>query len=279
MHRAAESGDLPALQRLLAAAPGLAIAADSHGWTPLARAAYNRQEAAVRLLLEAAPATALRANDGGELPLHLAAIFAPQSLLQQLLGAAPATSSAVTRSSRFALHYAAGSGNLAALQLLVSFAPAAASARGGFQSRLPLEIALNEAGYCWRRGQGAQAAQYLQAARLLLPVTPLDEALSALVAAGCPALPLFADLAASRPLTYAQWQRVPAACPGLGAALPAVLARSVSEARWLVQRLSGEQRQRVRSAALSLRRAQRTLGVELPVAVLGQVLALVAASV
>ena len=67
------------------------------------------------------------------------------------------------------------------------------------------------------------------AVRLLLPASPpeaaLATALSAPEKAGQMALPLFADLAACTALAPEQWQRMPAPCPGLGAALPAVLAR------------------------------------------------------
>ena len=66
------------------------------------------------------------------------------------------------------------------------------------------------------------------------------------------------DLAACTALSPRQ--RMLAPCPGLGAALPAVLARSV--------------RQRLRLGALCLGRAQKEHCTELPAALVGQVLAL-----
>ena len=119
-------------------------------------------------------------------------------------------------------------------------------------------------------------APYLETARLLLPATPPGPALVALVQAGEVALALFADLAACTALSPAQWWRVPRPCSALGAALPAVLARSVAEAALLVGRLPAEVRQRLRTGALCLGRAQRECRFEVPSALVGQVLALAA---
>ena len=65
--------------------------------------------------------------------------------------------------------------------------------------------------------------------------------------------PLFA---ARQPLTPAQWALAPWPCPGLGAALPAVLARSEHEATQLVQCLPYADKLRVRTAALCLKKKQ-----------------------
>ena len=69
--------------------------------------------------------------------------------------------------------------------------------------------------------------------------------------------PLFALLAARQPLTPAQWALAPWPCPGLGAALPAVLARGAHEAAQLVQHLRYADKLRLRSAALCLKRMER----------------------
>ena len=159
--------------------------------------------------------------------------------------------------------------------MLLEAAPAAAAtaARRG----LPLKVTVDEAQRCSEEYHNrGRCAGCMQTARLLLPATPLEGALSALEEAGEVALPLFADLAACTALSPEQWQRMPAPCPALGAALPAVLARSAAEAALLVARLPDEARQRLRTGALCLGRVQRERRIELPAALVGQVLALVA---
>ena len=76
--------------------------------------------------------------------------------------------------------------------------------------------------------------------------------------------PLYVLLAARQPLTPADWQQLPAPCPGLGAALPAVLARSEAEAAQLVAHLPPADKQRLRTAALCIRRVERSGGLHLP---------------
>ena len=121
-------------------------------------------------------------------------------------------------------------------------------------------------------------ADYAATTHVLLPATPPDVALPALTAALAQPnadilLPLFADLAtASWPLTPEQWVQVPSACPGLGAVLPAVHARSEAEAGELVAHLPRHERRRLRTAALA-----RRSGVWLPGPLVGRILALSAA--
>jgi hypothetical protein len=69
---------------------------------------------------------------------------------------------------------------------------------------------------------------------------------------------------AGRALTEAQWGQMASPCAPLAAVLPAVLARSRLEARLLVQHLEPGQRQRLRTLALCLARAQQTAGAPLP---------------
>ena len=269
---AAAKGDLPELRRLLAARPGLATATNCYGRTPLSSAAANGKVDALRLLLEAAPAAALIVDAVGYLPLHKAASSRSAEAVRLLLEAAsPAAALTADAEGRLPLHIAAQGGNADAVRLLLEAAPVGATtqAPGG----IPLEVALARAALFAILNPHAQ---YLEAARLLLPATPPENALSALEEAGQVALPLFADLAASKALSPAQWQRVPAPCPALGAALPAVLARSQAEAALLVGRLPAEACQRLRAGALCQGQAQREHGIELPVALVGRVLALAA---
>ena len=95
-----------------------------------------------------------------------------------------------------------------------------------------------------------------------------DQLLRALALAGQPDMPLYAELAAHTPLKPWQWDKVPTPCPAIGAALPAVLARSPSEAALLVAHLPASDRERLQTALLSLHRAQRDTGVDLPLLVL-----------
>lgn len=102
-------------------------------------------------------------------------------------------------------------------------------------------------------------------------------ALEALSVAGKAALPAVACLVAHIPLSVREWKMVPADCPGLGAALPAVMARCEWEAACLVQKLPAATRGFLWVAALSLARAQRHLDVALPSHIVSTVLALCAA--
>ena len=244
MCSAAAAGHLPELRRLLAANPGLAADTDSYGRTPLGRAAAAGKADAVRLLLGAAPAAALTADAEGRLPLHVAACWGRANAVRLLLEAAPTVATRRTTD---------------------------------LDGRLPLEMALSLLAYSmWVHAQAHAQARFLETARLLLPATPPEDALSALGNAGQVALPLYADLAACAALSPGQWQRMPSRCSALAAALPAVLARSAAEAALLVRRLPAEVRQRLCVAALCLGRAQKELQIDLPAALVGQVLALAA---
>lgn len=86
-------------------------------------------------------------------------------------------------------------------------------------------------------------------------------------------LPLFPDVVARYPLTPADWQLIPSPCPDLAAVLPIVLLRSPAEAALLVARLPRRARRRLRTAALSLHRAQATLDIFLPQPLVWRILA------
>lgn len=86
-------------------------------------------------------------------------------------------------------------------------------------------------------------------------------------------LSLYAPLAARQPLTPVEWARVPVPCPGLSAALPAVLARSEAEAGHLVRCLPAADRQRLRTAAQCIRRVERRWRLSLPSELLRPLLA------
>ena len=188
--------------------------------------------------------------------------------MRMLLEIAPWAALTKDARGRLPLHIAARWGSAELAQLLLEAAPAAAMAE--LAGHLPLEIALFQA-----QTEG-DPARFLSTARLLLPATLPERALAALEQAGEIVLHLFVDLAACVELSPAQWQRVPAPCPDLGAALPAVLARSEAEAALPVGCLPAKMRRRLRAGALCLGRAQRVRHMELPAALVGQVLALAA---
>ena len=91
------------------------------------------------------------------------------------------------------------------------------------------------------------------------------------------ARPLYAEVASRYPLSPADWQLVPSPCPGLAAALPAVLARSAAEASLLVACLPETERNRLRTAALALHRAQTVARLSLPQPLVWRILAAVMA--
>lgn len=207
----------------------------------------------------------------GHLPCHNAADCRGSSgleTLRLLIQAAP--SSLLTHIAAdhggLPLHCAVAAANTAAVQLLVEHAPGAALVRShpplGEAGLLPLQAALGlaaAAGRCkWPRG-GQPPAASLEATRPLLAAMPPSIALPVLQQRGELALPLFANLVEQWPLSRQQWQLVPCPCPGLGRALPAVLARSEAEAAQLVARLPPGDGQRLRTSALSLHRRQQQL--------------------
>ena len=87
-------------------------------------------------------------------------------------------------------------------------------------------------------------------------------------------LPLLGEVVARLPLSPQDWHLLPSPCPGLAAALPAVLQRSEAEAGHLVALLSPVERARLRLLALCLSRASQG---KLPVPISHRILALAAA--
>jgi hypothetical protein len=170
------------------------------------------------------------------------------------------------------VHRAAEFGHTATCQLLLDRAPQTA-VMVDFDGRTPLQFALLAVHH---------HHMCLDAARCLVAAAPVASVVAALVAVP-QALPLFADFFITRSphLTseewMAAWSAVPAPCPGLLRALPAVPAHSAEQARHLVQHLPPADVQRLRTAALCMARAQKQSAVALPSAVVWQVLQLIGA--
>ena len=262
---AAGRGDVPALRACLEAGADPGAAEGGMGsLAPLLWATARGRRACVELML-AAGASPNRADALGWGALHHATLDGCEGCIPALL-AAGAHATAVSAISRWTpLHCAARCGNAAAAAMLVSAAPEAVACRDG-HGKTPLALAL-----AWRR---------IAAARCLLELAPLQPAgdvLALLSSSGKPAMPLYASLVARQPLTPEQWAQVPTLCPGLAAALPAVLLRSTAEAGALVRRLPLADRARLRTAALCLGRTQQCLPAPLPIPIVWHVLALAVA--
>ena len=192
------------IERLLAANPGAAVAADVYGRVPIHAAARWARTDVVRALLAAAPTTA-RAAGGRQFwtPLNFAVMWQHTETALVLLQAAPAAALMLDISGRTPLHLAAARGNAPLVQALLAAAPGAASLQDN-EGRTPLQWALV-------RGR-------IEVARPLL-LGPVPELLEALAGADARACPLYADLVASRSLAE-EWRRVPSPCAPLAAACP-----------------------------------------------------------
>ncbi|PSC72651.1 Tocopherol chloroplastic [Micractinium conductrix] len=222
---AASSGDLLALQACLEAGAGPS-ARSALLTAPLHAAALNGHAGCVTALLAAGADANARTGDSYT-PLHRAACHGCTACVVALL-AAGASPSAGDRSLFTPVHLAAFYDQPPVLRQLLAADSAAALLRNRV-GHTPLQLALKKA--C------------INAARCLLQLAsqqPTDELLAAIemmprwwAVWAVTAPPLYTLVAASQPLTPAQWERVPTPCPGLGTALPAVLERSASEAALL----------------------------------------------
>ncbi|KAI3434659.1 hypothetical protein D9Q98_002723 [Chlorella vulgaris] len=215
---------------------------NSSATSPLIEAASNGHTAICQLLLDIGPKAATAAGGGVWVPLRLASLNGHTATCRLLLDWAPTAATTAGDHGQLPLHLAAMNGHTAVCQLLLDAALNTATAADD-RRFLPLHY----------------AAQQGHTATCQLPA----------------ALPLFADFVIARPsLTSEEWAAVPTPCPGLCKALPAVLARSTDQARQLVQHLPSADAQRLRTAALSLHRAQNALHLALPASVVCSILAL-----
>lgn len=280
----AESADELELARLLLeSAPELATAAPQRGEPPIRIAAGFGRLGMLRLLLEAAPAGAARA--GSQLVFCDAALaYDPDraaTIVRLLLAHVPEGAAAPLDNGYTALHSACLAGNAEAASLLAHSAPATAQARINIPGKdLPLSLTLSQAAEALDgAGNVRPVEHYMDCVRVVLPFTPPDLALPDLTHwAKSPFYTAFrmllSDYVAHWPLSADHWAQVPAPCPGLAHALPAVLARSDAEAALLVSHLPDPDRARLRMAALCLHRSQLSLQVQLPPVLVRHVLSL-----
>lgn len=256
---AVKAGDAAAVAAALAAGAQPDEVADANGGRFLHFARQLGRLACVETLLEAGADPNARYKSGLR-PLHSAAASGHPSCAVALL-AAGADPAAVDNHSHgwTALHCAVFVNCLATVRLLLGMAPQAALKKDWLE-QTPLQLAF--------------AHSHFDAARCLLELgalPPASELLDLLRnqqqythPTSAAVQPLFAPLVARQSLSPSEWQQVPAPCPGLGAALPAVLRRSAEEAAQLVRCLPPADRERLRTAALCLRRVQRLYRLALP---------------
>lgn len=271
LHLAADLGRVSVVQALLAAgaAPDMP---DSEGYLPIHKAAWSGHSAVVQLLLRAAPETAARAVGAyTSSPLQCAALSDDRETILQLVAAAPQMLTARTPSGLLPLHVACAMGRVAATRLLLAAAPETALACA-VEGSSPFHCSIG-----FLRGAAAQSQDTparLTIVRLMLPHVPPHVSLPALTSSNSNlALSLYPTLVAAWPLTPTQWQQVPSPCPGLAAALPAVMPRSGAEAASLVAHLPATDRARLRTAALALHRSQHRCRVWLPADLTRRILA------
>ncbi|KAI3436439.1 hypothetical protein D9Q98_005856 [Chlorella vulgaris] len=265
LHLAAARGGRTAIcQMLLDRAAELAKAANQEGALPLHLAAHSGCAATCQMLLDRAPATAATADSMGALALHVAARRGRESTCKVLLAFAPETATVGDKHGWLALHWAAHRGHAAAAEVLVAAAPESTN-RANSKSRTALQCALDPLG----------GKPHLAAARSLVAAGPVPDVLAALGAAGPAAQSLFGDFVTARlPVTSEVWAALPTPCPGIGGALPAVLAHSAEQTRQLLSHLSPADVQRLRIALLCLHRVHKQQHVYLPTPVVWKILGL-----
>lgn len=245
------------------------MAAVDSPYTPLHAAAEHGHVQVVCRLLQAAPDAALQPAEDfpRQLPLHVAVAGGHVQAVSVLAAAEPTSVEDPDINGHTPVSVALLSDNLpsqtrhALLQTLLAAFSGAGDADEDVQDLLLSEM------------ENCLAADNLAAVQLLLPCMRCSLALLDLLSecdvGTCVERSLFADLVERQPLSDEQWKAVPSPCPGLGAALPAVLDRSEAEAGRLVAHLGYTQRQRLRTAALCLHRASRR---QLPVALSSHIL-------
>ncbi|EFN53860.1 hypothetical protein CHLNCDRAFT_135971 [Chlorella variabilis] len=214
LDEAARLGDEEAVRHLLAAG-ARSDQADADGWLPMHVASSCGHETVLRLLLEPAPDTALAVDFSGWTPLHRAANCGSIEEMKLLLSAAPAAASMLNKSKEAPIHRAAYSSNAAAVQLLLEAAPELAFALDN-EGCTPLHLVL--------RYSHDTAEQVAETARCLLRAAPaVQTALGILLQYSQHSATLYADLMARLSLSQEQRHSIPAPCPDLAQALPAVL--------------------------------------------------------
>lgn len=232
---------------------------DPMGMTPLHMAAWHGHAQCVATLVAAGASVSATAHRNLT-PLHMAALGNTQAHAEcvTLLLTAGADPLAKTEAGETAHHLAAQRGAVWALRRLLMAAPTAALAVDSF-NRTPLDNALVSA-HCdppgrWTRNCTASAFVLLQHSPPHLE--RLGAVLTYLATKDRWSRLLYAPLLLRHPLTAAQWELIPPNLPCLGVALPSVMERSQADAPQLVRRMTGADRQHLRTTALCLGAAQR----------------------
>ena len=244
-------------------------------YLPIHAAAEAGHADVLRILVAAAPDTAAERTDDHDTPLDLAARFGHLLCIQVLLSAVGRHLALLGGEVDYGvpLHSAAANNQVAAMRLLLAAAPEAATAVNP-DGQTPLQYVLSLPG-ALQPGGSEEQPECTDAVRCLLSAGPGPAVVAALAAAGTAAQPFIADFVLQRqPLSAEEWAAVPAPCPGLRHALPAVLERSAQQAQQLVRHLPAHDAARLRCGALCLGRAQRRCRVFLPLPLVWRVLGL-----
>lgn len=270
-----EDGDTPltlaarhghtALVRHLLAAGAPVDQTNIDGCSPLCLAARHGHLDAALALLEAGADVDLD-DVNGESPLHKAAMR-PCTAMPQLLLQAGADVNHISLDNDTALIHAARAGFGATVQLLLAAGADAnmcdvngssalmyAAARGQVCCvQLLLEAGAADLGDALR---SAVNGRRTVVARTLLPLVPVDAALSCLVTSDF-GLALLPELLCTRPpLSDKQWSRIPAPCPPLTSVLGTVLSRpdGTRQGKHMVRRLVADDVERLHAALACFRR-------------------------
>ena len=259
LHAGAESGDPARVAASLAA--GAEVDSVDRGWTALSRVCARREASkghleCFKLLLAAgADHRPEKCSRLDWTPLHWTAMHAPDGHAQCVVELLAAGADPVARDifGEVPLHCAARHGRLDAARLLAEAAPHGAILVEANMGRTPLHRALEN-------GHASVASYLVGGVRLSSP--EIDGVLRAIQHAGFQdselQRQLLRALVSRHTLTAQQWERIPSPCLGIGTALPAVLQRSEAEAALLLRRMTTSERQRLRTLALCLARAQRS---------------------
>ncbi len=117
VHKAAAKGDLPALEKLIAADPALINLKDNSGSTPLFTAIENKQEKAARFFISKGADIHARSNSG-DTPLHMASYTGDIPIMKLLISKGAEVNSRNSDKS-VPLHWAAFMGREQAANLLI----------------------------------------------------------------------------------------------------------------------------------------------------------------
>ena len=202
-------------------------------------------------LLRLGPDAARATDEGGWTPMHYAALCGHVGAIEVLAKLAPETATAVDLWGETPMHKAAMYGHVGAIKALWKLAPETAAAVDE-DGMTPMHHA------AFHRHVGAivtlaKLAPHTASMASKHNMTPLDMVNEQ---------DLGHAIAEHAPLTREQWKSLKCPFRELERILPGVLARSRSEAGWLVEKLPAESKARIRGILLAAHRLGLPSGLE-----------------